>query len=247
MRTLAPWLVTLGLTACSGTSAPPASDPTPVADSSPEVPAPVAGADPAEAPAEVVRPALTPIPPATPVPEPRDIALVGYGLRIALNPPFQAMRMGAWLGDAGKETVVVSWWDVNAEGAGAIGYAGLYNTTLVPGTEQAPGSEFSLTTEDTKESRKSVLTLGAGGTAVQLQEGHSALGGCGTISQAPYTEGWVVELDGKAVEWPVGPMLHSTDPASGAPFDFLERPQQPWGPWPAGLGGAKANAAAPAP
>ena len=110
----------------------------------------------------------------------------------------------------------------------------------MPGEPQAAGATFHKFVHPDKNKAVTVLRLGADGTELRLEEGYDTLGGCGEVSPGPADPGWALEVDGKRVPWPDGPLLHSTDPETGAPFAFLEFPVKPWGPWQGGPSGASA-------
>ena len=171
----------------------------------------------------------TPLPPGVPsTGEP--IALTGHGIRLTLNPPFQA----AWMGNLeGEGAMVVAWWDVAAENAGHSGMAGLYNVSIT--TAPVPEGEPTMrqTTILKRDKTLYALQLGETGTLLQLPEGHNALGGMGTVEPGPAHPEWKVQVgDGEPMDWPGREMLHSWDPADGGPAKFDPKPNRPWGPWP---------------
>ncbi len=201
---------------------------------------PAAPAEPVVASVEIVEPRdpdAAPTPPApdpTPLPDGvpwtgEPVALVGYGIRLTLNPPFQA----AWMGTVeGEGTMVASWWDVTADQAGHSGAAGLYNIGIhiAPLPEGTPA--IRQTTIVKRGRTYYALQVGETGTMVELPEGHNALGGMGTLSPGPAREEWRVQVgDAEPMVWPDRDMLHSWDPADGGPAKFLQRPSKPWGPW----------------
>jgi hypothetical protein len=202
----------------------PADTPEPVVAPAPPVTEPVA--EPAPAP-----PDPTPLPPGVPwTGEP--IALIGHGIRLTLNPPFQA----AWMGSMeGEGSMVVAWWDVNAERAGVSGAAGLYNVAIhaAPVPEGSPAIRRTTTVH--RGQTRYALQLGETGTLLELPEGHDALGGMGTVEPGPADPTWRVQVgDAEPMSWPDRDMLHSWDPADGGPARFIQRPSRPWGPWPTG-------------
>jgi hypothetical protein len=172
----------------------------------------------------------TPLPPGVPAQAPR-VAIIGHGLRLELNPPFQAMKVGQPV-DGSAPTLVVAWWDVNADGAGGNGRTGLYNVTLVSGQ---PGTEEPVQAVVVEEGgeKMHVLRRGEGGPALQFPRGVSGLGGMGTLTEGPDTTQWAVQIgDGEAEPFPEGrELLHSWDPATGQAYRFQLQPVQPWGPW----------------
>jgi len=203
---------------------------------------------------EPARPTATPAPPPSPPPPqaseaPSDgpvragplpagrvpdtavsVAIVGYGIRLDLRPPFQAVRMGGMLEGLGPDGLVVSWWDTTAKGAGKSGDIGLYNAIVFPVAETPAGASVQVITEgDPAETR---LRLGDAGTEVRLPAGATALGGMGTLQAGPTHTEWRLVVAGETVVFPPGPMLHSADPAEGTPIAFLDPPTRPWGAWP---------------
>ena len=214
-------LFPLLLAACTGGPASPPSAPAPSPDAvAPALPT----APPVEAPAE-----------ARPLPEGRrpataaEVAIVGFGARIALNPPFQATRMGGLFPDAGPETLVISWWDTTAPRAGQVGDAGLYNLIVVP--REGTPADAAVTATVAGEPAAHVLRLGDAGTEIRLPAGFSSLGGAATFGPGPSEAEWRVEVGGATVPLERGPMLHSADPASGSPIKFAAMPERPWGAW----------------
>lgn len=159
------------------------------------------------------------------------VALIGHGIRLTLNPPFQA----AWMGNMeGEGAMVVAWWDVGADKAGQMGSAGLYNVSI--STAPVPEGEPAIqqTTVVKRGKTLHALQLGETGTLLQLPEGHNALGGMGSVEPGPAHPEWKVQVgSGEPLAWPDRDMLHSWDPADGGPAKFDERPNRPWGPWPA--------------
>ena len=202
----------MSLAACSDelepTAAPP---PEPV----PEAPAKPAKPEP---------PPRAPLPPAVPVAGYETVAVVGFGVRLELNPPFQAAIMPMRRDDG--QRLVVSWWDVNAEGAATRGRAGLHNTIILPG-DIVPGAK---PTPAIDEDDNPILRVG--GTVVRLPTGASSLGGAMTVLPGPPDEVWRVTVGAAApVDWPERTMLHSEDPATGSSMAFKKRPEKPFGPW----------------
>jgi hypothetical protein len=214
----------LVLVSCSNPPAPP--EPGVVA-----APGPSAEGTPVSPPAEAAAPeSKVALPAATPAPGAVPVALVGHGIRLELNPPFQAARLGAFIPDATPDTIVVSWWDVAAEGAGKSGVAGLYNTVVAPG----PGVAGDRLIPGTREDRgviTHVLRTVQGGTELRIPDGYRELGGAGRASPGPADAAWKVEFGGQVVEWPPDTMVHSSDPASGPAVTFEKMPRRPWGPW----------------
>lgn len=220
MITTALFFVVLG---CSGTEAP--TDPEPEAA---EAPAP-----PAKAPSKAIvqrptgEPAAEPkpLPAAVPMEGYPTVAIVGYGLRLEVNPPFQAALMER--GDEATGRLVVSWWDVNTPGAGVHGRAGLHNTSILPG-EVVAGAKPSEPTKGEKDRYE----ITVGGTTIQLPEAASTLGGALAIGKGPADPMWRVQVgDGELQEWPDRAFLHSQDPAEGSAVLFQSRPVRPYGPW----------------
>ncbi len=214
------WAWVFGWLGCSSTE--PAPDPPAAAP----VEAEVAEAAPAEATAaeataaEVVR---APIPTAPHRADLAPVVLLGYGMRLELNAPFQAL--------AGPP-LIVSYWDVTAEGSGVDPNAGLHNVRVIPALPSDPEATFSASERVTDRGTQVVLQLGSDGTEVFLPVGISALGGMGVLSEGPRVSSWTLQSAGRSEPWPEGTMLHASDPATGAPFSFEQRPRKPWGPWP---------------
>ena len=210
-------------TACTGSDVePPASPP---------VPADPPSQEPAEPPPEPEPAPAGPLPPgADYTGEP--VALLGHGIRMSLNPPFQA----AWMGSLeGEGAMVVAWWDVDAERAGHSGAAGLYNVSIQ--SAPVPDGEPTIRTTTVEHRGRTVhaLQLGETGTLLQLPEGHNALGGMGSVAPGPAHAEWKVQVgDDEPMSWPEYMMLHSWDPADGGPAKFIKQPTKPWGPWRAG-------------
>lgn len=169
-----------------------------------------------------------PLPPGVPSTGPA-VSLVGFGFRLTLNPPFQAAMLGK------DDTMIVSWWDVNADGAGQHGRIGLYNITLVPGAAEGSVSEggFEPVEVERRGAPHTVLRRGAEGPEARLPEHINGLGGMGTLTVGPEQRAWSIEVEGQpSTPWPEGNrMLHSWDPTDGGPFRFQQMPVQPWGPW----------------
>jgi hypothetical protein len=188
---------------------------------------PVPEAAPATAPAAEEAPEPGPLPPGVPAAEPL-VSLVGFGFRLTLNPPFQ----GALLGK--DDTMIVSWWDVNEEGAGQHGRVALYNITLVPAAaDTAVSGDFEPVSVERRGGLHTVLRRGTDGPEVRMPQHINALGGMGTLTVGPEDRAWSIEVAGQPpTPWPEGTeMLHSWDPEDGGPFRFQQMPVQPWGPW----------------
>lgn len=164
------------------------------------------------------------------------VAILGYGLRMELHPPFQAavIRPPQEEGEPPPEDpgrLIVSWWDVTARGAGQSGVVGLHNTVIIPGRPQ-PGAPFTESVEGEGRKLRHRLTQGEGGTVVELPRGASTLGGAMTLSAGPADPSWTVQVgEAEPQPWVEGQLLHSGDPAEAAIY-FDGRPQKPWGPWP---------------
>lgn len=160
------------------------------------------------------------------------VALVGYGIRFTVHPPFQA----AWMANIGASDasgkMVVSWWDVNADKAGQNGISGLYNVAIEVGPVPEDTAVIQAATTEERGETVHGLRLGDSGTVVWLPKGHNALGGMGTLEPGPAEAAWKVQVgDAEPMEWPGRAMLHSWDPADGGPASFQTRPSKPWGPW----------------
>lgn len=234
MRTLP--MLFLALAGCPSPSTPDAPDDPPEADTD----APTDGAAvetgasadgaPADDAPDTDAPALQPLPEAAAVDAP-PIHLVGYGISLRLNPPFQAMRMPNVVEGAPETGTIVSWWDVSAPLAGVRGDAGLHNLQIaakVP-SEAAPPEKSTFTSA---KGNTFVAWQAGDGTQVRLPYGYATLGGFGPIEAGPRTDGWKVKAGDALLDWPPDTMLHSADPASGRPVSFEEVPRRPWGPWP---------------
>ncbi len=234
MRTILP--ICCFLVACGGPDATEAPTPDAAAAqtpaSSPGDPSP--GAKDGKGKTAKVKPAdkpLGPLPASTPVPGAPQVALLGYGLRIELQPPFQVARMGKMLGED-PDMAVWAWWDVNDPMAGKHGRLALYNNGVVPGQTVQPDAPIALTEQGEGTKLRHVLQQGADGTLVRFPQGYNALGGMGVVKPGPADRVWKFQVDdGPLIEWPDGTMAHSADPASGASVSFLTQPEKPWGPW----------------
>ena len=179
-----------------------------------------------------------PLPPGAPLADYPTVALVGFGLRFELNPPFQAARMGGLLEEGNPNVVFVSWWDVNAEGAGQNGRAGLYNVGIVPRALPEGATTYTPVQVERDGKTTTALRIGDTGTELRLPAGINALGGMGTVKVGPNTDDWRIQVgDAEPVEWPDKEMLHSWDPADGGPVHFDKMPQKPHGPWKPAPGG----------
>jgi len=215
-----PFALLIALLSTGCWSSPPAATPAPEPSAPSPTPEPVA-----EPPAEA--PAL----PEGRLPERWEpVALIGYGIRLELRPPFQAVRLGNILEGAGADGLVVSWWDTSADGAGKSGDAGLHNLIVVPRSATRADAQISMHLEG--DPPVTVLRMGEGGTELHLPAGYGALGGAGALSAGPTDPEWRLLVRGEIVPLTPGPMLHSTDPATGSPIAFQDRPSRPWGAWP---------------
>lgn len=222
MRTLT---LTLLLAAC-GTPSPPSAPPA--------APEPAASEDASETPAVSEAPAVPerrPLPAAPANPQAVPVALVGYGMRLQLHPPFQAARLDLVEGDNG-DGIVLAWWDVTAPGAGQNGVAGLHNTSILPKVATTAGTAPTEAEVEHGKGRATAFRFGQDGTEVRLPPYATTLGGVGELSAGPTDPGWFLEYGEERVPWPADTMVHSADPESGAPVSFLKMPQKPWGPWP---------------
>jgi hypothetical protein len=167
------------------------------------------------------------------MPDYPKVAIVGFGLRFELNPPFQATRMKGMYRSENDQVLVVSWWDTAHETAGKHGRAGLYNVGIVPADKPDGEPVLRSFTEAGKNGDEHRRQVGETGTVVRFPETYSSLGGMGTVSVGPATKEWKVQVgDAEPVPFPEGEFLHSWDPKDGGPIHFDRRPQQPYGPWP---------------
>jgi hypothetical protein len=161
------------------------------------------------------------------------VAILGFGVRLELNPPFQAARMNGMYDSESEEVLIVSWWDVGHEAAGRHGRVGLYNVGILPEAKPADATELRAFTEEGLKGTEHRLQVGATGSIIRLPDNHSALGGMGTISVGPADAEWRVQVgDAPPVEFPRDHFLHSWDPADGGPIYFDKMPRQPYGAWP---------------
>jgi hypothetical protein len=173
-----------------------------------------------------------PLPPGTATPDFPTVALVGFGLRFELNPPFQAARMAGLLEEGNPHVLFVSWWNVHADGAGQHGRAGLYNVGIVPHALPDGATTFAPVEIERHGKKTIALRLGTDGTELRLPAGINALGGMGLAKVGPNTDTWKIQVDtAEPVEWPENTMLHSWDPKDGGPLYFDKMPRQPFGPW----------------
>ncbi len=199
----------------------------PVSKAKPETPAKGEGG--------ALKKELEPLPDAVQVEGSPTVAILGYGARFELNPPFQAADMtprrdGEIIGEG---QLVISWWDVTAKNAGRSGIVGLHNVVVIPKEGTAEGAEPTPGTYEEGRVFRQTLVLGEGGTEVRFPKGASELGGAVTVKSGPTHPVWKVQVgDAEPVEWPGATMLHSGDPAKDGPIFFDGRPRQPWGPWP---------------
>jgi len=160
-----------------------------------------------------------------------EVAILGFGVRLVVHPPFQAAMLGEQFDDL---TLVVSWWDVLAKGAGVDGRAGLHNTVLKPGVPVADAVPVAGTRGEGRRLLHT-LTFGEGGTEVRLPEGFDGLGKALSLGPGPVHPAWRVQVDqDEPLDWPSKTMLHSNDPTTGSPVAFEGRPRKPWGPWAVG-------------
>lgn len=209
------------LWACT-TASPPSTDPvTPSTEPSSDAEPAPNDATPAPAEPDVAYTAL----PAGVAVNTQPVFIEGYGFKLTLNPPFQAALLGR------EDVMIVAWWDVNAEGAGQNGRAGLYNITLVPGNPETTG-DFTVQTLVEGEDAFQVLRQGEDGAMVRFPNGVNGLGGLGQLTTGSTERAWRVNVAGESMEWPEPrAMLHSWDPNDGGPARFQRQPVQPWGPW----------------
>ena len=174
-----------------------------------------------------------PLPPGKPMADFPKVAIVGFGIRFELHPPFQAARMNGMYDSESEEVLIVSWWDVGHEAAGRHGRVGLYNVGLIPAPKPADVTELRAFTEDGRKGTEHRLQVGETGTVIRLPDNHSALGGMGVISVGPADAEWRVQVgDAPPVAFPRDHFLHSWDPADGGPLYFDKMPRQPYGAWP---------------
>lgn len=217
------WVGLAGLSlACSGESSP---EPTP--DPVATKPADAQAAEPAP------EPEPAPLPEGAATPGYPTVAIVGFGVRFQLNPPFQAAVMPGQIEAGNDHTMYVSWWDVGAENAGRHGRVGLYNVGVLP--KPVPDGENAIQHDvfEHRGGKNHRLRLGDSGTELRLPKGINALGGMGSVSPGPALSEWKVQVgDAEPVAWPEKTLLHSWDPASGSPIHFDAIPKQPYGPWP---------------
>jgi hypothetical protein len=224
------------LSSLVGCGAPPTEAPVaPAAEDAPEArPAPEDGRDEAAAAKakskeprqKPPRPEPAPLPAAVPVEGYPVVAVVGFGVRLELNPPFQG---AIWPEKTMGNRLILSWWDVTAPEAGRSGRGGLHNTSVMPG-DMEPDATPTRSTTGEGDSLFHVIEVG--GTVVRFPAGATELGGAVTVKTGPAIEAWKVQVgDGELQEWPDKSMLHSTDPATGAPIAFKMRPAKPFGPW----------------
>jgi len=163
------------------------------------------------------------------------VAVQGFGLRLEVNPPFQATRMKGLYGEDDADILVVSWWDVTHPEAGQHGRVGLYNVGLVPGEAQPDAGDFLPVASVERDRVIRTLRLGTSGSYLRLPDGHNALGGFGTLSKGPAEQKWTVQVgDDPPVDFAdPGVMLHSWDPSDGGPIHFDTQISKPFGAWPA--------------
>jgi len=225
----------LVLAACSGAATPePAPPEAPEAEPSAKAasPAKTSKAAPKQAASPEAQKPPEPLPPGASQAGFPTVALVGFGLRFELNPPFQAARMANMLEEGNEHVLFVSWWDVNAEGAGQHGRAGLYNVGIVPHALPEGATEYTPVDVERNGKTTIALRLGDTGTELRLPAGISALGGMGVAKVGPNTDSWHIQVgDAEPIEWPDKQMLHSWDPADGGPVYFDKMPRKPFGPW----------------
>lgn len=221
----------LAVWACSGASAPPeAPDPALDAAGAPAA-APSAPSEVAPEPPPVAE--AVALPPGAPTPGYPTVALVGYGVRLELHPPFQAARMAGMFGSDSADVLVVSWWDVGHEDAGRHGRVGLYNIGIAPAPLPEGSPEVRRVMETDEGEVSYLLQVGETGTKVHLPAGIHALGGMGTLTVGPADPTWGVQVgDAPPVPIPEQELLHSWDPATGSAIEFDRMPKQPYGPWP---------------
>jgi hypothetical protein len=156
------------------------------------------------------------------------VAIIGYGVRLELRPPFQATRMPGLVEGGGNDVLVWSWWDTTAPGAGTSGDPGLYNMIIKPVAEASAATTIEVAELDDL----TVLRAGPTGTEVRLPKGFTSIGGAGEVKADATDAQWRIEARGEVHPFPVGPMLHSADPEAGLPFSLESFPQRPWGAWP---------------
>ena len=220
------------LLGCTGQPSPPTARPeaTPPAA---EKPATAASDDakPKEAKKEKKEPTIRPATPPPPGPGPHAI-LQGYGIEVELYPPFQAARIGKWMNREHEDTLMWSWWDTSAPGAGQNGYVGLYNLVIVPGKAQPPGTALQTITAEEQGKPVTAYRFGDDGTEVRLAPGVSSLEGIGVLRQGPDQAKWTWKAGEQSKDWPDRQFVHSADPAKGEPLDMDGNPHRPWGPWP---------------
>ena len=215
----------------SGPAAPPSAD---ASEAAAEPGKPAAPAPKSKAKAKAEPPIQTgPLPDGKTVADFPKVAIVGFGLRFELHPPFQAARMNGMYQSESEEVLIVSWWDVGHEAAGRHGRLGLYNVGIIPAAKPADATALRAFTEEGAKGIEHRLQVGETGSIVRLPDNHSALGGMGAISVGPADETWRVQVgDAPPVEFPKDHFLHSWDPADGGPIYFDKMPRQPYGAWP---------------
>lgn len=202
--------------------------------------APTGGAPTTDAPDTDVKPAQPKaekkkpepmVPPAAPVPV-QSVAIVGYGLKIDVHPPFQAAYMGVYVEDGNSEGLIVSWWDVTHPAAGRTGHAGLYNLGVAV-HDNPPDAPIVQTTLSWPDGRTgTAYRRGETGSFVLLPPELLEMGGVGQVSVGPEDQAWSIEVDGERTPFNKETMLHSHDPATGSLFSIERDPRKPWGPWP---------------
>jgi len=183
-------------------------------------------------------------PPFTPPPVPEGLSgvdVVGYGLRITMHPPFQVSQVVDFSPvppKEGEDRLILSWWDVSDANVGkGAGRVGLHNASAVGLVVPEAGQEIiaGRVRRESDKSEAMTYRLGATGSYVRMPASFTEAGGMLTVAPGPADASWALEVDGKRTPLKSKHIVHSADPASGAPFEMTTMPHQPWGPWPASV------------
>ena len=243
MRTLHTVVLPLLLTACL--VQPPsdsAEDSTAKGSTTEETPAVPRDAPDGQAPTVVVEDpeakAPDPIVPPPPAGGLQGVDLVGHGLRVTLYPPFQVALtddfVPGYVEKDAEDGLILSWWNTSDRNVGGgMGMGGLHNA----GVAVHPVPEGAATVQQTTlpwpdGTPGTAYRLGETGSYVLLPKELSAAGGMLTVTAGPSDASWAMEVDGARTPLESGKIVHSADPAKGAPFSIDGKPHKPWGPWP---------------
>lgn len=166
----------------------------------------------------------------------QGVDVVGHGLRITVYPPFQISLADDFVANFTEEDasggLIVSWWNVaDPKVGGRTGFGALYNIGVA--AHPAPeGAEIVRQERTWPNGKKGIAyRLGETGSYVLLPPELLDVGGMLTVATGPAEPVWSMEVDGVRTPLESPKIVHSADPAQGAPFVLDGKPHKPWGPW----------------